>query len=156
MQVMDQGSMAVFADPTGAVFCAWQAGAHKGAEMANQPVSFCWNELHTRDLGAAKAFYSKIFGYGLKSNPMPDGGEYAELEVAGRSVAGATGMQGMPAQVPPYWLVYFAVGNTDETLKKAQELGAKVMAPAMDIPQGRMGVLTDPQGAAFAVIQIKM
>ena len=156
MQVMDAGKMAVFADPTGAVFCAWQPGSHKGAGMVNQPVSFCWNELHTRDLGAAKAFYAKVFGYDVKSNPMPGGGEYAELHLAGNSVAGATGMEGMPAQVPPHWLVYFAVANTDETLKRAQELGGKVIAPPMDIPQGRFAMLTDPQGAAFAVIQIKM
>jgi len=28
------------------------------------------------------------------------------------------------------------------------------MSPAMDIPQGRMAVLSDPQGAAFAVIAL--
>jgi predicted enzyme related to lactoylglutathione lyase len=56
--------------------------------------------------------------------------------------------------VPSNWLVYFTVANTDDTLKKAQELGAKVMTPAMDIPQGRMAVLADPQGAPFAVIAL--
>ncbi len=155
MQVMDHGSMAVFADPTGAVFCVWQPAAHKGAEMVNQPVSFCWNELATRDLNKAKDFYSKVFGYGLKSNPMPQG-EYVEWQIDGRSVGGAQGMGNMyPPEVPSHWLVYFAVANTDETLNKAQQLGGKVMAPAMDIPQGRMAVLTDPQGAAFAIIQLQ-
>ncbi|MBV9899026.1 MAG: VOC family protein [Chloroflexi bacterium] len=153
--VMDQGSMGVFVDPTGAVFCVWQAAAHKGAEIANQPGSFCWNELETRDLPKAKDFYSKVFGYGLHANAMPGGGEYVELQVNGRSVAGAQDMSSMqPAQVPPHWLVYFAVANTDDTVKKAQQLGGKVMSPAMDIPQGRMAVLTDPEGAAFAIIQL--
>jgi predicted enzyme related to lactoylglutathione lyase len=50
--------------------------------------------------------------------------------------------------------VYFAVANTDDTVKKAEQLGGKVMAPAMDIPQGRMAVLSDPDGAAFAIIQL--
>jgi hypothetical protein len=86
---------------------------------------------------------------------MPDGGEYVEWQVGGRSIAGGTAMGSMyPPQVPPHWLVYFAVANADETLKKAQELGARVMAPAMDIPQGRFAVLSDPQGAAFAIIQL--
>jgi predicted enzyme related to lactoylglutathione lyase len=151
MQVMDQGSMGVFTDPTGAVFCVWQPGAHKGAELFNQPVSLSWNELHTRDLNAAKEFYSKVFGWGVKSNPMPEGNEYVEWQVNGRSIAGGTSMGSM---YPPHWLVYFAVANTDETLKRAQELGGQVMAPAMDIPQGRFAVLTDPQGAAFAIIQL--
>ena len=59
-----------------------------------------------------------------------------------------------PPQVPPHWLVYFAVANTDEMVKKAQELGGKVINPGMDTPQGRMAVLNDPQGAAFAIIQL--
>jgi predicted enzyme related to lactoylglutathione lyase len=155
MQVMDQGSMAVFTDPTGAFFCVWQPAAHKGAELVNTPVSFCWNELATRDLNAAKDFYKKVFGYGVKSNPMPEGGEYVEWQVNGRSVGGAMAMGSMyPPQVPPHWLVYFAVANTDETVKKAQELGGNVINPGMDTPQGRMAVLSDPQGAAFAIIQL--
>ncbi|MBV9581159.1 MAG: VOC family protein [Chloroflexi bacterium] len=156
MQVMDQGSMGVFMDPSGAVFAAWQPAAMHGADLVNQPVSLCWNELATRDLDAAKGFYSKVFDWGVKANKMPEGGEYVEWQVDGRSIGGAMAMGAMyPPQVPAHWLVYFAVANTDETLKKAESLGAKVMSPAMDIPQGRFGVLSDPQGAAFAIIQLK-
>ncbi len=155
MQVMDQGSMAVFADPTGAVFCAWQPAAHRGAQLVNVPVSFAWNELATRDLNKAKDFYSKVFGYGVKSNPMPEG-EYVEWQINGRSVAGAQAMGSMyPPEVPAHWLVYFAVANADDTVKKAQALGGKTMTPTIDIPQGRMAVLSDPQGAAFAIIQLQ-
>jgi predicted enzyme related to lactoylglutathione lyase len=155
MQVMDQGSMGVFMDPTGAVFAAWQPAAMHGAELVNQPVSLCWNELATRDLEGAKNFYTKVFDWGVKSNKMPDGSEYVEWQVGGRSIAGGAGIGSMyPPQVPPHWLVYFAVANADDTLKKAEQLGARVMSPAMDIPQGRFAVLTDPQGAAFAIIQL--
>jgi predicted enzyme related to lactoylglutathione lyase len=155
MEVMGQGSMGVFMDATGAAFAVWQPGAMQGAELVNQPVSLSWNELATRDLEAAKAFYAKVFDWGVKSNTMPDGSEYVEWQVGGRSIGGGMAMGSMyPAQVPAHWLVYFAVANTDETLKKAQELGAKVMSPAMDIPQGRFAVVTDPQGAAFAIIQL--
>lgn len=153
-EVMDQGSMAVFMDPTGAAFAVWQPALMVGADQFNAPVSLTWNELHTRNLEQAKQFYPKVFGWGIHSNPMPGGGEYVEWQIDGRSIAGGTTMdQNLPAQVPPYWLVYFSVANTDDIVKRTQELGGKVMAPAMDIPQGRMAVLTDPQGAAFAVIQ---
>jgi uncharacterized protein len=147
--------MAVFADPTGAVFSVWQSGAHKGAELVNKPVSFSWNELETRDMSKAKDFYSKVFGWGAKSNPMPDGGEYVEFQVNGKPVAGGQQMgANFPPQVPPHWLVYFTVQNTDDTVKRAQELGGKVMSGPFDIPQGRMAVFTDPNGAAFAVIAL--
>ena len=155
MQVMDQGSMAVFADPTGAVFAVWQPAVMTGAQLVNQPVSLSWNELATRDLAAAKNFYANVFGYEVKSNAMPDGTEYVEWQINGRSVGGAMQMGSMyPPEVPAHWLVYFAVASTDDVVARAQQLGGRVMAPPMDIPQGRFAVLADPQGAAFAVIQL--
>src|SRR5438105_9117762 len=66
--VMDAGRMAGFMDPSGAFVCVWQPGQHKGAELANEPGSFTWNELHTRDLTGAKEFYPKAFGFGVKEN----------------------------------------------------------------------------------------
>jgi len=155
MAVMDQGSMAVFQDPTGAVFAVWQSGKHKGAELVNVPGSFSWNELATRDMNAAKNFYPKVFGWTPKANPMPDGSEYTEWQLKGKSIGGGMSMGQMyPPNVPPHWLVYFTVNNTDDTVKRAQEMGGKAMSPPVDIPQGRFAVLADPNGAAFAVIKL--
>jgi predicted enzyme related to lactoylglutathione lyase len=154
MQVMDQGTMGVFMDPTGAVFCVWQPDKMNGAALANEPGSFSWNELNTRDMRSAKDFYGKVFGWTPKSNPMPDGGEYIEWLANGKEVGGGfiMGPQ-IPQEVPPHWLVYFTVNNTDDTVKRAQEMGGSVLMAPKDIPQGRFAVLADPQHAAFAVIQ---
>src|SRR3954453_1214415 len=38
--VMGAGRMAVFADPEGAVFCVWQPGEHRGAELVNEHGAF--------------------------------------------------------------------------------------------------------------------
>jgi len=48
MDVMDIGRMAFFADPTGAVFGAWQPKSFTGADLVNEPNSLCWNEVLTR------------------------------------------------------------------------------------------------------------
>jgi predicted enzyme related to lactoylglutathione lyase len=155
MVVPEQGSMAVFADPSGAVFCVWQPAKHQGAQMVNQPGSFSWNELNTRDMKSAKEFYPKVFGWTPKSNPMPQGGEYIEWQLNGKSIAGGQQMgANFPPNLPSHWLVYFTVENTDDTVKLAERSGGKTMAPPFEIPQGRMAVLTDPEGAAFAVIQM--
>src|SRR4051795_10612898 len=61
--VLDAGRMAMLADPAGAVLGVWQAGRHHGAQLANEPGSFCWNELATRDMDAAKRFYGAVFGW---------------------------------------------------------------------------------------------
>ncbi len=59
--------------------------------------------------------------------------------------------------VPPHWMVYFAVADTDATLARATELGGKSCVPPMDVPGvGRMAIMTDPQGAAFAFIKLEM
>jgi len=38
------------------------------------------------------------------------------------------------ANVPPNWMVYFAVEDCDATVAKASALGAQTISPAMDIP----------------------
>jgi predicted enzyme related to lactoylglutathione lyase len=58
--------------------------------------------------------------------------------------------------IPPHWLVYFAVDDCDAKTEKATELGGSVMKPPDDIPGiGRFSILLDPQGAAFAIIKME-
>src|SRR5215472_3090169 len=153
MQVGDAGSMAIIQDPTGAVFGLWQPDQHKGSEVFNTPVAPTWNELSTRDVEAAKRFYSAVFGWDPHTHG--EGAQaYTEWHLSGKSIGGMmeTPAQ-VPAAVPPYWLTYFAVADPDAIVKKAQELGATVIVPATDIPQGRFAVLSDPAGATFAIIK---
>jgi uncharacterized protein len=153
--VLDAGRMAVFSDPTGAVLCIWQPGNHKGAQLATEPGTFGWNELNTRDTAAAKAFYGSVFGWEAvdhTNGPMT----YTEFKLDGRSVAGMLDMNpNVPPQVPPHWMVYFGVEDTDATVATAQEKGGKLVVGPIDIPQGRLAVLTDPQGAHFAVMRMQ-
>jgi hypothetical protein len=58
--------------------------------------------------------------------------------------------------VPPNWLVYFAVNDCDSCVDQARSLGGEVCKGPIDIPGvGRFAVMTDPQGAVFAVIQLE-
>ena len=54
MEVLGEGSMAVFSDPSGAVFGVWQPARFKGAEIYNQPGAYTWSELQVRGIDAAK------------------------------------------------------------------------------------------------------
>jgi uncharacterized protein len=154
MDVMDVGRMAVFADPTGAAIGLWQARAHIGADLANEPGTFCWNELQTRDSAAAKAFYLEVFGWGAHTSEG-QAMTYTEWKRADATIGGMMDMPAeVPAEVPSYWLVYFAVEDCDATVAKANELGAATLVPAMDVEPGRFSVLMDPTGASFAVIRM--
>ncbi len=57
--------------------------------------------------------------------------------------------------VPPHWMIYVTVADCDERAKHAAEIGGKVCVPPTDIPNtGRFSVISDPQGAMFALIQM--
>jgi predicted enzyme related to lactoylglutathione lyase len=154
MDVSDIGRMAVFADPGGAAIGVWQPKTFIGAELANEPGAFAWNELNTRDLPGAKAFYAEVFGWTPEDATM-EGMQYTEWKLGDKTIAGMLAMPDMvPAEVPPYWLVYFGVDDTDAVVARAVELGASTLVPATDIPPGRFAVLADPDGAPFAVIKL--
>jgi len=152
--VMDVGRMAVVQDPTGAIFAIWQAGTHKGAGVVNVPNSLCWNELATPDTTKAGDFYRGLFGWDKnvqEMGPMT----YTSFMNGDRPAGGMYTPTPEMGEIPPNWLVYFAVDDTDAKLKKANDLGAKTIVPAMDIPNtGRFAVIQDPQGAAFGIIKL--
>ncbi len=153
--VFTVGRMAVVQDPTGAVFAFWQPGTHKGASICNVPNSFCWNELSTKNVAKAGDFYSGLFGWGKNVQQMGSM-TYTSFMNGDRPAGGMYEPPPELGEVPPHWLVYFAVADTDAMVAKASELGGRVCAPPMDIPgTGRFAIIQDPQGAAFGIIKIE-
>jgi uncharacterized protein len=152
VDVMDVGRMAVAADPGGAVFGVWQARAHAGAGLANEPGSLTWNENMSRDFDRNKAFYGDVFGFDY-GDLSSDGFSYATADLEGRPVAGIGELDpDLPAEVPANWAAYFGVADADAAVTRAVELGGSVVRPAWDTPYGRMAVLADDQGAVFAIV----
>jgi hypothetical protein len=151
--VMDAGRMAVVQDPTGAVFQIWQAARSIGARILNEPGALCWTELTTSDTKAAERFYTGLFGWTPKHSAAGAPMEYTEFSVNGTpSIGMMPKPKEMPAHIPSYWMPYFQVANVDASAAKAKELGGKTMVGPNDIPDaGRFAILTDPQGAMFAV-----
>lgn len=156
MDVMDVGAMAIFADPTGAAFSVWRAGSHTGAQICNEPDTWSWNELMTRDVATAKRFYSDVFGWTYDEQDMGPGGIYNVIE--GGENNGWGGLMAMPPDVPEmvpnHWMVYFTVADLDATLAKATGAGGTIGTGPMDIPGiGRFAMVHDPSGGAFSVLE---
>lgn len=154
--VGDQGRMAVFADPAGAVISAWQ-GTRMGGFETDAPNSFGWAELNARGVDRALPFYERVFGWTPRTSPMgEDGRPYTEFLLGGESLAGAWEMGAMvPAEVPSYWQVYFAVSDVDDAYRRALDLGAADVAGPGDFPGGRFAIVSDPQGASFGLLQLR-
>ncbi|MGW1843425.1 VOC family protein [Streptomyces sp. NPDC001966] len=170
------GVLAQAADPGGAVFGLWQAGDREGFQKQNEPGSFCWTEVYTRQKDRVDAFYEEVFGF--QGTDLPQGAGPGEsgsgasgadepeppgfrmwspagtepgpdTAVGGRSVI----TDAFPAEMPSYFLSYFAVEDCNRAAGNAVRLGGRISAPPFDIPYGRMAVLQDDQGAVFAVLQ---
>jgi predicted enzyme related to lactoylglutathione lyase len=169
------GRMAVFTDPEGAVFCVWQAKEFKGAQIVNEHGSVNFNDLNTRDVEGAKAFYGSVFGWevlelpgGFRAWTLPSYGDYLErrdpdLRKRNAELDAPKGFEDVVGSivplgddrrdVPAHWNVTFAVDDADAIAEKATELGGKVLAPPMDAPWVRLTVVADPHGATFTASQ---
>ena len=156
MDVVGLGTMAVFTDPTGAVFGVWQPGTFAGAELVNESGAFGWNELGTRDTAAAKEFYGAVFGWGFEDEESGETGTYTGLE--GRRGDGRRHDRHHAAALPGRGAAALARllhgrghrrggGDGQGRGRRASRFGP------IDIPVGRFAVVTDPFGAVFAVMQ---
>jgi predicted enzyme related to lactoylglutathione lyase len=155
-EVFDLGRAAVCAAPGGAVFEIWEPGSFAGAARVNGPGALTWNELGTRDVEGAKAFYGEVFGWTAEEHELQraDGGPgpaiYVEWKLDGKDVGGMMDISGMlPVEVPAHWLVYFGVPDTDAAVEKVKAAGGDVRFGPVDIPAGRFA---DP--GIFAVIKL--
>jgi uncharacterized protein len=170
------GRMAVLADPEGAAFCVWEPKEWFGAQLVNEPATWNFNELNTRDPGGAQTFYRAVFGWEATTLVTGDGGftmfrrpGYGDFlaerdpEIRERQ-AGVGAPEGFedavawlipmtdgqfPEGTPAHWSTTFAVDDADEIAERAEKLGGDVLAPPFDAPWVRMTVLRDPQGAVF-------
>jgi predicted enzyme related to lactoylglutathione lyase len=114
---------------------------------------FIWHELLTTDPEGAQQFYRKTVGWGTQ--PYVGSDPPYTMWLNGEKPVG--GIMPMPPQATqsggsPSWLTYLSTPDVDDTVARAQNLGATVHVQPRDIPEvGRFAVLGDPQGAMFAV-----
>jgi predicted enzyme related to lactoylglutathione lyase len=150
------GRMAVLLDPAGAVFCVWEAGIRRGAQLINEPSAWAMSILNTNDPDRAKRFYLALFGWEtemfgpvtLFRLPGYVGGE-PEQPVARDVVAVMAAGDGESG-----WSVDVWVADADRAAATAADLGGSVVVAPRDIPGFRNAVLADPQGAVLSVSQL--
>src|SRR5882672_9583198 len=149
--VMEMGRMAVLQDPTGATFCVWQAAKNTGIGIAGVAGTLCWADLSTPDAKRAGDFYSALFGWQIAAGENDKSG-YLHIKNGEHFIGGIPPAEHRQPGIPPHWLAYFWVDDVDASAAKAKQLGAKLCLEPMTIENvGRMAVIADPQGAAFAI-----
>jgi hypothetical protein len=144
---LEQG---VFSDNVGARLAVWEGPDQPGDE----PGMSTWREIITDDPDATIAFYRTVFGWhaGVPEGPL----HRRVLSAGGWPAAGLLPKAPhMPADLRPYWDVYFRVADTDAAASAVPRLGGRIVLPPTDIELGRLSVFLDPAGAVFSVIAPK-
>lgn len=116
---------------------------------------FCWNELATTNVQAAKDFYGKVFGWKFSEHEMGDMTYTMIKQGNDKEFAGIWAIpKDQEKQIPPHWMAYILVENLDASLEKARKNGAKIIRPATNAGDfGRLAILADPTGAHIALWQ---
>ena len=64
----EAGRVAMLRDPSGAFIGIVQQNRNPGAQLVNEPGTWTWSNLMTRDLDGAQDFYSQVFGWSAIHN----------------------------------------------------------------------------------------
>ena len=115
--------------------------------------SFIWYELMTPDPAAAKRFYDAVVGWDIAVDQVAPDVDYRMIHRSDGGMAGGvlTLSEAMQANgARPIWMGYLHVKDVDSTARAIEADGGKSLMPPWDQPGvGRLGMMTDPSGAPF-------
>ncbi len=117
---------------------------------------FAWLDLTARDMGAARQYYHKLFGWESIDFDTQGGPPYALFQLAGHTIAGIGQMTEtlLAKNLRACWNSYIAVDEIESVCRRAEELGGSVTVPVTDVGEaGRLAFLRDPTGAQVGLWQ---
>jgi hypothetical protein len=148
MDVPD-GRFAILEDPAGTSLQIASARKPKPLGDHGRPSEFSWDELSTPDGPGMLEFYGEVLGWKiLLSTPMGDRIEYVTL---GRGDTPMAGVFVDPSLRQQQWHSYVQVRDLDRALSRAAARGAVLLAGPKEVPDGRMALLEDQEGAIIGL-----
>ena len=113
--------------------------------MADRVVAW---QVVSRDPDAMSAFFGGLFGWRVTAD---NGLGYREVAVDG-GVGG--GIWPAPPEAADVVQLFVGVDDVDAALDRAAALGATVIVPRQDLPDGdRMAVIAAPGGSTWGLVQ---
>ena len=118
--------------------------------MATMAHEFCWIELATGGVDAARSFYADLFGWSF-TEAESESGAYSMFEPAAGGPGG--GMMAKPSDdVPTAWMPYVAVDDLAASVARVEELGGEVRIGPTPVPgHGELAVIADPSGGTIGL-----
>jgi uncharacterized protein len=155
MPVVEAGRLSVIQEPSGSFVSLWEPKQHYGAQLTNVPDTWCWNELMTPDPPAAQSFFADLFGWTYEKSEGA-GRDYWNIRNQDRLNGGMLQITEEMGPVPPAWIVYFNVADLEAASRAISSAGGGLCFGPFDVPVGRIAMVNDAQGAAFALIQMNV
>lgn len=117
----------------------------------------CWQELNTKNLGAATEFYKGLFNWEIEQSKATEM-EYKEIHFNEKAVGAMMEINEIWGEhwqnIPSAWMTYIAVDDIAESVKKIKQFGGGVCIEPFDAPNvGKISVVSDPSGIPFSIIQ---
>ena len=148
-ELPDRGTVSFVFDSQHAVLALLKSSS--GDKKDGEPIydEWLWTELWSNDVDNSIKFYTDLFGYKYRKFETRSEINYHVLEKEGKLRAGIVKIP--YDNVKPNWLVYIAVKDPAEIVKKVGVLGGKVYLSSKGIAGNNAAVIADPSGAVFAV-----
>lgn len=125
----------------------------------NQPPAvgtITWHDLTVSDAEGVRNFYEKVVGWKSAAVDMGGYSDFNMMTPEGETVAGICHARGSNANIPPQWMIYFTVADTDAAARHCTENGGQVVDGPRDMGPYRFCVIQDPAGAVAGLISAKV
>lgn len=114
---------------------------------------FMFMDLRTTDLARSRRFYTEMFGWTITD--LPAGPATMPMFGAADNLWGGFTELAEGDERRPQWIPYASVTDLDDAIERATKLGATVVRPRVDLPQGSVVVIDDPTHATMALWESK-
>ncbi|MEO8209213.1 MAG: VOC family protein [bacterium] len=112
-----------------------------------------WRDLVTANPKLAAEFYKNVFGW-TSSQVVTGDQPYWIFKSNGKPVAGMYLMTDGKKKAGGEWVPYFSVSSLEDFIKKSRTGGSNLIVKPVELEgRGNVALLTDPQGAYFAIIK---
>jgi len=147
LELLNRGRGALVDDPQGAQL--YLLNATDGDPEDKEPVvgSWLWHELWSHDAEASLAFYQKLVGYDYE-------GEKTDYLILLKDEQWRAGIRALKdSEIEVRWVPVVRVVDTEETAKKAEELGGKLLIGPSETASGGSVALLSDRSDALVIIQ---
>jgi predicted enzyme related to lactoylglutathione lyase len=110
--------------------------------------TFCWVDLAATDADAAKAFYSRMFGW-TACEQRANGGVFTRLRLAGRDLGSLYQLsRAQRDSMPSHWTAYVRVDDLDYAAERATACGGQILVRPFAVADvARIALIRDSVGA---------